>query len=145
MCSAAMDNYRGDYYDWLLTTALAVEDARFEDIDRFQLAEELRDMGRAERRGLRSQIERIMVHLLKIRCQPLRHGRSWDVSIDDARLQISEGLEDSPSLRREIPELMERAYRHARNQAAIETGLDPKAFPEECPFSMAEVLGGGAE
>src|SRR5579883_2101530 len=128
------ENYCGDYYGWLLTTAQALEDSRLEQVDRMQVVEELRDMGKAERRALRSQIERVLVHMLKIRYQPEKHSQSWNLSIEDSRLRLFEELQESPSLRREVPALLKVAYRHARLTTAEET-------PQQCPFTVADILG----
>jgi Domain of unknown function DUF29 len=36
---------------------------------------------------------------------------------------------------------MAEIYPDARHQAAIETGLDDEAFPEELPYGIEQVLG----
>jgi CRP-like cAMP-binding protein len=136
-----MENYRGDYYDWLNTTALAIEEGRLCEIDAAQVAEELRDMGKSERRALRSHLKRVLVRLLKIAHQPGKHTRSWDLSIEESRLLIREELEESPSLRRELSELLVQAYRESRLQAARQTGLDLSVVPDQCPYTVDETLG----
>jgi hypothetical protein len=40
-------------------------------------------------------------------------------------------IDDSPSLRRLVPEYITSAYRTARKKASQETGLPIEAFPEE--------------
>ena len=56
------------------------------------------------------------------------------------RNHIAECLEQSPSLRRELPELMAHSYDNARLKAADETGLELDVFPESCEWTVAEVL-----
>jgi hypothetical protein len=124
-----------------MTTAEAVEQGRFEDIDRENLAEEIRGLARSERRALDSQLKRIMLHLLKIKYQPLKHSTSWDTTIRNARTEIGHELRDSPSLKPEVAYRIERMYELARAKAAEETGQPLENFPEECPFSVEEVLG----
>jgi hypothetical protein len=72
-----VEDYNGDYYAWLTDTAQALVDGRLADVNAAQVAEELQDMGKTERRVLRSHIKRILVHQLKIRYQPGKHTRSW--------------------------------------------------------------------
>ena len=134
------ENYQGDYYGWLTSTAAALEQGRFDQVDRVQVAEELRDMGKSERRGIVSQMRVIMVHLLKIQHQPAKRTRSWDITILNARGEIAKLFTESPSLAGRSHELMVDAYDSARLWAADETGLPFEAFPLECPFVVADVM-----
>ena len=136
-----MENYGGDYYTWLNTTAQAIEQGRLSAMDQAQVAEELRDMGKSERRSIESFLERILVHLLKIEHQPGKHTRSWDLSIQDSRVRLRKLFRDDPSLRPECSELIREAYETARLTAAGQTGLDLDVFPEQCPYSVADVVG----
>jgi hypothetical protein len=97
-------------------------------------------LGKSERRGIASQLTRLLVHLLKWRHQPERRSDSWRDSIADARLQIQLALEDSPSLRPYPAEQLDTCYRKARRAAAQQTGLAPGRFPDSCPFMLADVL-----
>lgn len=45
-------------------------------------------------------------------------------------------------LRRELNKVLEHSYRYARKKAHIETSLDIKIFPEECPWTLKEILEG---
>jgi hypothetical protein len=47
---------------------------------------------------------------------------------------------ESPSLRTYLGEILEEEYRLARRKAAAETGLPISTFPEECPFTIEQVL-----
>ncbi len=134
------ENYDGDYYGWLATTATALEEGRLGDIDRDQVAEELRDMGKSEKRGVVSHMRIIMMHLLKIRHQPEFHTRSWDLTIAASREALDEEFEDSPSLAALAATLRARAYKGARIDAAVETGLPLETFPVECPFCINDVI-----
>jgi hypothetical protein len=83
-----------------------------------------------------------MAHLLKQRCQPQRASRSWADSIANAREEIADIVEQSPSLRRVLPALMTKNYARAVAQAARDTRLPAQELPERPPFDLAEVLGG---
>jgi hypothetical protein len=133
-------SYAEDYAGWVEDTARAIEDGRFCDIDRAALADEVRDLGKTERREIRSALEVLLMHMLKTRYQPEKQTRSWALTMRVQRKHIAQFLKESPSLRREVPEMVAIAYDTARIQAADETGLELDAFPEECEWTVAEVL-----
>jgi hypothetical protein len=136
-----MRTYEQDYAGWVEDTARAIEDGRFNEIDRTALADEVRDLGKSERDRLVSALCLLVMHLLKTRYQPERRTRSWEATIRVQRDNVNEFLEESPSLRPRLPALLAKAYAQARINAANETGLDIDTFPEECEWPLAEVLG----
>jgi hypothetical protein len=58
----------------------------------------------------------------------------------NARHEIELILRDSPSLRQQLPALLDTAYPLACRDAAGETGLPLSTFPECCPFTVADLL-----
>jgi hypothetical protein len=136
-----MRTYEQDYAGWVEDTARAIEDGRFNEIDRTALADEVRDLGKNERDRLVSALCVLVMHLLKTRYQPERRTRSWEATIRVQRDNVNEFLAESPSLRPRLPALLAKAYAQARIDAANETGLDIDTFPEECEWPLAEVLG----
>jgi len=52
-------------------------------------------------------------------------------------------LEDSPSLRSTVAQMLHQAYDIARESAEEETGLAEAVFPHFCPFTPDEVLSRG--
>lgn len=135
-----MENYNGDYYAWLTSTARALEEGRWSDVDAAQVAEELWDMSKSERRGIESHLGRILTHILKIRYQPGRHTRSWDLSIEESRVRLTRLLADNPSLAARVDELIAEAYETARLAAARQTQIALDVFPVQCPFSLHDVM-----
>ena len=83
----------------------------------------------------------IMAHLLKLRYQPHKATRSWDATISVQRSELREVLDDNPSLRRYLPDILPQAYKLARVVAMADTGLDLSQFPAQCLFTVEEVLG----
>lgn len=83
-------------------------------------------LSRSDKRALRSQLTRLMLHIIKWRLQPDYRSRSWLSSISNARVEIAALLEDEPGLRRVIPELWEKCFRAAQKLAYAETGIQPK-------------------
>ncbi len=133
--------YASDYCGWVEDTARAIEEGRFGEIDRAALADEVRDLGKSERRELKSALEVLLMHMLKSRYHPERQTRSWQASINVQRRQVAEFLEDSSSLQPEVQRFIEVAYERARITAAEETGLGLDLFPEVCEWTVAEVIG----
>ena len=100
------------------------------DLDWENLAEEIESVGRSERHELKSQIHRIIEHLLKLEHSSARYPRrGWVRSIDDARDAIERIVEDSPSLRGEIDVFLraetKRAIRRAIKDLRNYGEIDP--------------------
>jgi hypothetical protein len=132
--------YATDFSLWVQQTARLLREHRWQDIDLENLVEEIEDLGKGERRGITSQLTRLLLHLLKWQYQPQRRSDSWLDSITDARLQIELALEDSPSLKVYPLEQLDRSYQKARHSASKQTGLPLSAFPEECPYLLENIL-----
>lgn len=82
------------------------------------------------------------MHLLKWRYEPsgCQTGHSWYSTIQGHRRQIADIVEDSPSLRRLVPDLLASRYGSARQDASHATGLPLTTFPETCPWSVEQVF-----
>jgi hypothetical protein len=117
-----------------------LREQRWDVIDWEHLIEEVEDLGKSERSAIGSQMERIMVHLLKWQYQPQRRSDSWLDSINDGRSQIRRKLEDSPSLRSYPDQVLAKEYTRARREAARQTGLEISIFPEFCPYEIEQVI-----
>ena len=136
-----MRAYEKDYAGWIEDTATAIENGQFTEIDKAALADEVRDLGKIERREMESALEVLLMHSLKLRYQPEKQTRSWDLTIRIQRRHIAKFLQQSPSLRAELPELVADAYATARLKAADETGMELEKFPEVCEWTVTEVVG----
>lgn len=132
--------YFADFNLWIAQTTQLLREGRWQEIDLIHLIEEVEDLGKSERRGMTSQLTRLLLHLLKWQYQPQRRSDSWLDSITDARTQIELALEDSPSLRGYLAEQLEKSYQRARRHAAQQTGMDISAFPETCPYALELAL-----
>lgn len=129
-----------DYYAWLLEQAARLRARQFDQIDCEVLAEELEDMGRSERRAVESHLKNLLIHLLKWAKQRERRSGSWRDSIDNARDALADLLQDSSSLRPQLPEFVKHQYPRSRRSAANQTGLTVTRFPVACPFRLEEIL-----
>jgi hypothetical protein len=109
-------------------------------LDWDNLAEEIDSMGRRDRRELENRLRLIVHHLLKWQAQPGLRGRSWQSTLREQRRQAARLLKESPSLRPQLPALMNEAYPDARADALDDTGLSPRTFPTKCAFSIEQIL-----
>jgi hypothetical protein len=134
-------SYERDFFAWTQETARAIEAGRFDEIDRVALADEVESLGKRDRREIVSRLATIVTHLLKTKYQPEKQTRSWQNTIDRERRELDLLLADSPSLKAQLPELLDNAYGNARGDFANETGIGIDVFPETCEWSVAEVLG----
>jgi hypothetical protein len=83
-------------------------------LDWEHIAEEIEDLGSSQRAALASQLRRIIRHLLKLEFSPASDPRrGWKESIGDARAEIEDLLETSPSLKAEIAREIERQTQRA--------------------------------
>jgi hypothetical protein len=135
-----MSDYDTDFYRWTQTQATALRAKDFAALDLENLAEEIESLGRSDRRAIVSHLERLLLHLLKWREQPHGRGPSWRSTIRHARREIAKLLAESPSLHDYPARQMAAAYRHAREDAADETGLPLATLPEACPWVPEQVL-----
>jgi len=88
--------------------------------------EELIDaLSRSEKRALRSQLTRLMMHILKWQIQPERRSRSWQSTISNAKIEIEEILEEEPHLKPQLPQLWDKCFKAACQIAKDETGIKP--------------------
>ena len=134
------EKYLADFNSWIDQTAQLLRENRWHEIDVPHLIEEVEDLGKSERRGIASQLTRLLLHLLKWQYQPQRRSDSWLDSITDARTQIELAIEDSPSLRSYPAEQLEESYQRARRQAAKQISVAISMFPDMCPYSPELVL-----
>ncbi|MEB3230174.1 MAG: DUF29 domain-containing protein [Leptolyngbyaceae bacterium] len=134
------EQYGDDFSGWITQTVQLLRDERWQDIDVPNLIEEVEALGKRDRRGIASQLTRLLLHLLKWQYQPQRRSDSWLDSITDARTQIELAIEDSPSLRNYPGEQLARSYERARRQAAQQTNMELSVFPVICPYAIELVL-----
>ena len=132
--------YDMDFHRWTEEQASALREQRSADIDWDNVAEEIGSLGKSEKRSIESNLNVVLLHLLKWAYQGDQRKPGWRSSIAEHRQRLLKLVDESPSLRG-YPELvLAEEYRLARVKAADETGLPEHAFPESCPFSIAQVL-----
>jgi hypothetical protein len=140
--------YQTDYYAWTkdqATKLRALAAARVNSpLDLENLAEEIESLGRSDWRAARSQVQRVIEHLLKLEFSPAREPRpEWVDSIDQARDELVDLL--TPVLRREVEDDIAAAFERGKREAA--KGLRrhgereaAQALPTTCPYSLDQIV-----
>jgi len=131
-------DFEQDFYAWTQQQAQFLKNRQLDRIDWTQIAEEIEDMGRSEKRQLASRLEVLVMHLLKWQFQPNLRSRSWELTIKEQRLRLNRLLEENPSLRSNIETVLTQSYPLAVVRAEQETGLSN--FPAICPYSLKSIL-----
>jgi hypothetical protein len=119
--------YERDFAAWSIQQAEALRagarGGSNQVIDWHNLAEEIEDLGKSARRELQSQIRQVVRHLLKLEHSPAKEPRrSWEESIVDARAEIEDLLEESPSLKAELDRDVKRQTQRGIDLALKDLG-----------------------
>jgi hypothetical protein len=146
-----MDDYETDVLLWserqgeLLRRRAAGELVNEAELDWSNIAEEIESLGRSERSGLRSHISTVLEHLIKLQASPATDPRNgWKETINRTRDDIDRALEDSPSLRRLVAELIADETRRAGRLVARSLALyseQPLVDIGSLTFTEDQVLG----
>ena len=142
--------YQTDYYAWTKDQAAklrALAAARVNStLDLENLAEEVESLGRSDLNTVRSQVRRIIEHLLKLESSPSTPPRDdWRHSIAQARDEVEDHITASmrPDVAAELGKLFSRGRRdaamglrrHGEREAA-------QALPTTCPYSLDQIVSG---
>lgn len=125
--------YDEDGYGWAMAQAALIRAGRIDSIDWDNVAEEIESMGKSEYRSAESALVIILLHLLKWDHQITFRTRSWSQSIEGHLEQFDDVIRENPSLKSRLPEILAKAQRKARYEAAKETGLNIDLFPLDPP------------
>lgn len=103
--------YEEDTVAWAENQAAALRSAAAggsnQELDWENLAEEIEDLAKSQRRSLRSHIRNIIEHLIKLEHSPANrpHGK-WRLSIINSRIKADDRLAESPSLRPQLNQMI---------------------------------------
>lgn len=140
--------YDRDVYAWAMRQARLIREGRLDAIDRENVAEEIESVGRSHRTELRSRIRTLVEHLLKLEfSSAIEPRRGWADTVRRTRVEIEDLLEDAPSLRRELPEMLDAAQEKASRLTAAslvdsgESAVGLQVRMRSGGFSEDEVFG----
>ena len=152
-------NYEADIVAWANEQAWLVRNKKFELLDLEHIAEEIEDVGKSEQRELANRMAVLLCHLLKWQYQPARQGASWlatiaapvpdrlaaytpSLAIKTQRNRVKRRLNKTPSLKSCLkdPEWWADAWDDARDAIEKETGISYEKFPEQCPWTVENIL-----
>ena len=113
-------------------------------MDLENLAEEVESLGRSDLNTVRSQVQRIIEHLLKLEYSPSTQPRAdWRHSVRQSRDQLEDHMTASmrPDIEAALVKLFERGKRdaafglrkHGEHEAA-------RALPASCPYSCDQII-----
>ena len=137
--------YDDDYYAWTQYQASVLRTMRRADnrLDRERVAEEIEDSGKSERDTVRSQVRRIIEHLLKLKYSPAADPRfDWMASVVEARQALADKI--TATLQRDAEAMLPRLYADGRELAQIglrkfgeNAGADN--LPATCPYTFEQI------
>jgi hypothetical protein len=131
-------DYDRDVILWAEEQARLLRAGHFSELDIEHIADEIEDVGKAEKRELASRMAVLLAHLLKWRFQPEKRTNSWRSTIKTQRQRIELALRATPSLMSVLrdSDWQRDAWLDARTQAERETGLED--LPEDCPVTFED-------
>ncbi len=148
--------YDRDFCEWVQDQARAMRGLRdavagqgnlpdaLAALDWDNLFEELDDLAGKERRDLRSRIATIVEHLAKLALSPSQDPRAgWRETVRRSRIEIELLFVHSPSLRREVPDMLRLPAMARAAQAAVENLADLGEIPGLTPppvFDASNVI-----
>jgi hypothetical protein len=132
--------YNQDYYQWIQETVKILEQRNFQELDLDNLIEEIQDLALNEKQIVETNLIVVLKLLLKWQYQPKQRSGEIKASIRRHRYQIRDDLKVSPSLKTYLSEIWLESYQEARLQAADETESAIATFPEQCPYTIENIL-----
>jgi hypothetical protein len=140
--------YQTDYYAWTkqqaaALRALAVARANT-TLDLENLAEEVESLGTSQLSGVKSQMRRVIEHLLKLDHSPGAEPRAeWRRTILEARDEIADDL--TAALRRDAEAALDLLYEQSRRRAKLALNAHgereaARTLPASCPYSFEQIV-----
>jgi Domain of unknown function DUF29 len=106
--------YEIDYALWVDDTVIKLKAGDFDHLDIENLIEEIEDLGRSQKKELKTCLAILLEHLLKrLYVEMPQEFNGWQRTIREQRRQIKFELEDSPSLKNIWDGAFDSAWRFA--------------------------------
>ena len=129
----ALTLYDQDYLLWTEDTVNQLRNKNFHRLDLMNLIEEIEDLGKSQKRELKSRLGELLEHILKRTYIDMPDCyRSWVESVDKQRIGLRRLLKDSPSLKPYFIEVFDEVY--ADILIVVCRSYPQCKFPEKWPF-----------
>jgi hypothetical protein len=132
--------YDTDFVEWTAHTSVLLRGGRLDDVDLQHVAEEIEDLGKNDQHTVLSHLSKLLKHQIKRTIQPERDESGWRASVATSREKIEYKIVDSPSLRLVLEQNLQETYRRAMKDALFETGLQSADLPQQCPYTLDELI-----
>lgn len=134
--------YESDVIAWANEQACLLRAGRFAELDIEHIADEIEDVGKAERREFEKRMAGLLCQLLKWQHQPERHQSNLQGLIKLQRKIVARCLAETPSLKNDLQdaEWWRGVWGDALVKAFDETEIDLSLLPETCPWSEKQVF-----
>lgn len=134
--------YEQDSYLWIETLLKQLKQGDLENIDWKHLIEEVEALGIEQRYKVDSYLIQLLIYLLLYQYwlgEKNYCARGWENEIDNFRVQL-DLLFESKTLYNYFVQRIDDIYPKARRQAIRKTQLPASTFPENCPYSLEQIL-----
>ncbi len=135
--------YDQDYQLWLETTLEQLRNHQYSQVDWENLLEEIEGMTKRDKRALRSLLTRLFEHFLKLaywESEREYNQAGWKGEIQNFRSHIKDLLEDSPSLKPYLAEIIEKSYDTAVKIAQQKMEIASNVFPMAPIANVEQIL-----
>lgn len=134
--------YDADFHAWTMAQVELLRARRFDLADLDNIIEEIESLGNEQPREIGSRLRIIGAHLLKLLYSVDEYPRrGWRETVVTQRSDLRDLLENSPSLRRRVPELFAKRWSDMRKLAAAGLSDSQAAtLPAEPPFTWEQAL-----
>lgn len=136
------ETYDHDFVRWADEQADLLRAGRHSEVDFEHILLELQEMASAQKVALQSALRGVLVRMFNLLSSPDSEQRDrWEEDAAELRAEILFRLDEAPSLRQRLPELVTNAWPQAR--VTIQKSFDGGQrvhISTTCPFSIAEIL-----
>jgi hypothetical protein len=135
--------YDEDFFAWALEQMQFLQERRVDLLDVVHLADEIKKVSQTRLRVFVDRMLNLLVHLFRWQYLPTERTVGLKAMIEAERSEVLSGLKESPSLKgvTDDPDDYQSLWNCALSQITTESQQD--YFPDECPWSIDDVLSRG--
>lgn len=131
--------YETDFYAWTQKQVELLRKGDLNNLDIENLIEEIDSLGKQEKRELINRLGILIGHLLKWEYQSTHRSRSWAATIREQRRKIKDLLEENPSLKSCLDEVLKKAWFDGKDLAVRETLMELRTFPSDISYTWQQI------